>query len=179
MFNGLKIERPSRHDLGSAYIVFENAITLAFQQEDIIEEASEEIEYKKSLIRASVENPDSEMIFLVAKLEGRVIGTVSFGPCGDDIRVCTNNELNHVGELGSLYVLPEYQGQGVGSRLIETMLQHLQSNGVKHFCLDCGLKVAQEKWLRKFGEPYKMLKDYWGKGSHHLVWLCDVADYIN
>ncbi len=178
MHHGLRIEKPVSADLESAYTVFELAIALAFDQEGVIEDATQEIAYKKSLIRQSVEENDSNTVFMVAKLDGRVIGTISFGPCGDDIRKCTNSGLETVGELGGLYVLPEYQGQGVGSALISEMLMYLHNKGVKQFCLDCGLKGAQKRWLRKFGEPYKVAKNYWGKDADHLIWLCDVVDYV-
>lgn len=173
----MTIERPVGTDLESAYDVFEQSINLAFQREGITDEAAEEIEYKKELIRRSVQDSDSDMVFLVAKLGERVIGTISFGPCGDDIRICTNNELDHLGELGSIYILPEFQGKGVASGLIQAMVKHLQSEGVEQFCLDCGLALAQKVWLRKFGAPYVVAKDYWGNGTDHLVWLCNVADY--
>lgn len=165
-------------DLESAYTVFEKSITLAFQDEGIEDEAPEEIEHKKQMIQSSVEEPDSGFTFMVAKLGARVIGTISFGPCGDDIRQCTQGELKDVGELGTIYVLPEYQGQGVASALIKEMLDYLYSQGVEQFCLDCGLKLAQQKWLNKFGLPYKVAKDYWGQGADHLIWLCAVADYL-
>lgn len=113
---------------------------------------------------------------MVGKLNRRVIGTISFGPCGDDIRECTNNHLANVGELGGLYVLPEFQGQGVGSALIAAMIKHLQSMGVQKFCLDSGYKDAQRRWLRKFDEPYKVVKDHWGEDCDHLIWLCKVVD---
>ena len=96
--------------------------------------------------------------FLVAKLNGQVVGTISFGPCGDDVRSCTNNELAEVGELGSIYVLPELQGKGVGSALIAAMANRLHKSGIEQFCLDCGLKAAQEKWKRKFGASLHVAK---------------------
>lgn len=80
MHHGLRIEKPVSADLESAYTVFELAIALAFDQEGVIEDAIQEIAYKKSLIRQSVEENDSNTVFMVAKLDGRVIGTISFGP---------------------------------------------------------------------------------------------------
>jgi GNAT superfamily N-acetyltransferase len=84
-----------------------------------------------------------------------------------------------VGELGSLYVLPSYQGQGVGSALIKGMAISLKKQGIDQFCLDSGYKRAQKRWLRKFGEPYKTVKDYWGPDSVHMVWLCKINDYVD
>ena len=124
----------------------------------------------------AVANPDSEVHFLVAKIDNRVIGTISFGPCGSDIKKCTNNELDAIGELGSLCVLPDFQGKGVGSALIHAMIKYLAELGVRYFCLDSGYQQAQRKWLRKFGEPYRIAKDYWGKGLDHMVWLYRVVD---
>lgn len=176
--DGLRIERPVSADLHSIDVVYEQAISLAFADEGISEEAAEEVEYKKSLVRKSIEVSDADTVFMVAKLDGKVIGTISFGPCGDDIKECTNNVLDDVGELGGLYVLPSYQGQGVASALIRAMIQHLASIGVQHFCLDCGLREAQRKWRRKFGTPYMIAKDYWGEGADHLIWLCYVVDWV-
>ncbi|NLL41737.1 MAG: GNAT family N-acetyltransferase [Firmicutes bacterium] len=179
MIDGLIVERPGSADLDSAYTVLERAIAQAFEDEGIPEqEAKEEIEFKKSLILQSVEGRQAELVFMVAKLEGQVVGTSSYGPCGDDVRECTNGELAGLGELGGLYVLPEYQGQGVASAMIAAMLNYLHSIGIEQFCLDCGLKEAQKIWRHKFGAPYAVAKDYWGEGSDHLVWLCNVADYL-
>ena len=176
--HGLRIERPLRADLESAYTVLAKSIAQAFEEEGISEaEALDEIAYKQALLRQSVED-DSETVFLVAKLNGQVVGTISFGPCGDDVRSCTNNELAEVGELGSIYVLPELQGKGVGSALIAAMANRLHKSGIEQFCLDCGLKAAQEKWKRKFGAPCIVAKDYWGAGSDHLIWLCNVPDFL-
>jgi len=176
---GLTIERPLPDDLESAYIVFERSIRTAFELEGIAEEADVDIEHKKRLIRRAVIEDDPELFFLVAKLGGTVIGTISYGPCGADIRKCMGSELEPAGELGSIYVLPEYQGQGVASSLIASMLEQLQKRGVARFYLDCGLKLAQQKWMRKFGPPYRIAKDYWGEGSDHLIWLCAVADFVD
>ncbi|NLV92316.1 MAG: GNAT family N-acetyltransferase [Firmicutes bacterium] len=179
--SNLVIAKPTRKDIESAYDVFATTITDAFEKEDIghlKEDISKEIQHKKKLMAYAVANPDSEVHFLVAKIDNRVIGTISFGPCGSDIKKCTNNELDAIGELGSLCVLPDFQGKGVGSALIHAMIKYLAELGVRYFCLDSGYQQAQRKWLRKFGEPYRIAKDYWGKGLDHMVWLCRVVDHV-
>lgn len=180
MMNDLLIIKPTKKDIKLAYDVFEASITDAFEKEGLgylKEDILKEIEDKKNLITDSLKT-DSDLYFLVAKIDDHVIGTISFGPCGNDIKKCTNNELDTIGELGSLYVLPNYQGKGVGSALIHSMIKHLHQLGVEQFCLDSGYKHAQKKWLRKFGEPYKIARDYWGKDLDHMVWLCKVMDYV-
>ena len=136
------------------------------------EDIHREIEHKKHLLDASMNPTDSKPYFLLAKLEETVVGTISFGPCGEDIKKCTENQLDGIGELGSLYVLPSFQGQGVGSALIHALVTYLSEQKIEQFCLDSGYKRAQKRWLRKFGEPYKVVKDYWGPGFDHMIWLC-------
>jgi len=64
----------------------------------------------------------------------------------------------------------------VGSALINAMVAHLYKQGLDQFCLDSGYKRAQKRWLRKFGEPYKVVKDYWGPDIDNMIWLCKVIE---
>ncbi|WP_410513133.1 GNAT family N-acetyltransferase [Paenibacillus sp. BR2-3] len=182
MTNNLKISNPTQSDMASACNLFEASISDAFEKEGLgllIDDIQKEIEHKKHLLHTSLNLADSDTYFLVAKINRAIVGTISFGPCGEDIRSCTENQLDDVGELGSVYVLPSYQGQGVGSALIKDMATYLKQQGIDQFCLDSGYKRAQKRWLRKFGEPYKVVKDYWGPNSVHMVWLCKVTDFID
>ena len=94
------------------------------------------------MLYASLDLTDSELYFIIAKLDETVVGTISFGSCGEDVRKCIENQLDDVGELGSLYVLPRHQAQGVGSALINAMVVHLYTLGIEQFCLDSGYKWA-------------------------------------
>jgi Acetyltransferase (GNAT) family. len=175
------ITKLEMNDFESVCHLFDTTVAYAYGKEGIghlKEEICKEAERKKKMFLDSLVKPESGILFLVAKKEGRVIGSISFAPCGDDIRSCTSHKLDAVGELGSLYILPEFQGRGIGSALIHAMIRHIHSLGIEQFCLDCGYKHAQQKWLRKFGEPDIVAKDYWGKGSDHMVWLCHIKDYL-
>lgn len=181
MIHDLIISVLTRADMKSAYQVFKTSIPDAFKKDGIgflKEDIQREILHKKNLLNDSLDLLDSGTHFLVAKLGETVVGTISFGACGEETRDCTDNQLQHVGELGSLYILPDHQGQGIGSALINAMVEHLYKQDIEQFCLDSGYKLAQKRWLRKFGEPYKVAKDYWGPGSDHLIWLCKVKDFI-
>ena len=173
-------------DVEGAYLVFERSITEAFNQEGLSslqDDIKDEIEHKKLLLQSTLlpdkssESNDTGSFFLLAKRGNSVVGTISYAPCGEEIRILSENQLNHIGELGSLYILPEVQGQGIGSMLIQALATELQKRGIKQFCLDSGYRTAQKKWQRKFGEPYTVARNYWGEGTDHMVWLCDVEDF--
>jgi GNAT superfamily N-acetyltransferase len=180
MVLNIKITEPIQEDRKAIYSVFDTTIREAFQAEGLgswDEVIRKEIAYKKQLLADSLAIMESEVFFFIAKWEGQVVGTISFGPCGEDIRKCTANELEEIGEVGSLFVLPSYQGQGIGSALIQAMAERNAAMGRSQFCLDSGYKQAQKRWLRKFGVPYKVVKDYWGQGLDHMIWLCSVSDF--
>lgn len=194
MVEGIHIVPLVPADREEACRVFEQTIPEAFAEEglgDLIEEIRREVEGKKRLVDAALRTaPDLDplqpwphaaegtVFFLIAKADREVVGTISYGPCGKEIAECTRHALDDVGELGSLYVLPAYQGQGIGAALIQALAEELKGRGIERFCLDSGYKRGQQKWLRKFGAPYAVAKDYWGPGQDHLVWLCNVGDYL-
>lgn len=176
----VEIKQLDIHDLASAKRVFEISIPDAFIKEGLSlmdEDIQSEIEIKKQLLEKSLNEQNGLLRFLVAKIDDHVIGTISFGPCGSDILKCTNNELAEIGELGSLYILPDFQDRGIGSKLIHALVQKLNENSITQFCLDSGYKRAQKRWKRKFGEPYKVVLDYWGPGYEHMIWLCNVDQF--
>ncbi|WHY17587.1 GNAT family N-acetyltransferase [Paenibacillus sp. G2S3] len=168
-------------DYVSACRVFEESISDAFNKEGLghlLEDIQSETDHKKQKALSSLEQANSGNYLFIAKFDETVVGTISYGPCGETIQTCAEHQLDHLGELGSLYVLPSYQGQGIGSALIKKMMIFLNEQGIEQFCLDSGYKRAQIKWQRKFGEPYKVVKDYWGPDSDHMVWLCNVSDHL-
>lgn len=185
----IMIRRPNTEDEASAYRMFTASITDAFVQEglaDAAEDIAYEIAHKSELLRVAIEGSSSTSyspgvppvaFFLIAEREGEVAGTISFGPRGDKIQELAGEELNGVGELGSLYVHPNVQNQGIGSKLIAAMVNEMRNRGVETFCLDSGYGKAQERWRRKFGEPHIFAKDYWDAGAHHAIWFCRVEDY--
>lgn len=181
MISDINIIKPSEEDLKFANEVFEKSIRDSFFKEglqSLNDFMLEEIEFKKNLLKLSITDKNSETCFLIAQSGNLLVGTISYGPCGKEIKDCTRGGLDYLGELGSLYILPEYQERGIGSLLIKALAQHLKDLDIEEFCLDSGYKRAQKKWQNKFGNPYKIIKDYWGDGSDHMIWVCRVADYI-
>lgn len=181
MIKDLIITNASSMDIESANQVFELSIPDAFEKEglgSLKEDIEREVLNKVRMLESTFSSAESDTYFLLAKSKDAVVGTISFGPCGEDIIICTDNELKDLGELGSLYVLPEFQGQGIGSALINALAKELYEQGIMQFCLDSGYKRAQKRWLRKFGAPIKIFKDYWAPGTDHFIWKCNVIDFI-
>lgn len=79
-------------------------------------------------------------------------------------------------EIGTVFVLPDYQRRGIGSLLLSSMFLTFLGNGIQEFCLDSGYTKSQKIWERKFGKADYILKDYWSEGSDHMIWRRNTKD---
>lgn len=66
-----------------------------------------------------------DLISLVAELDGRVVGHILFSP----MTIKDGAALYPAIGLGPMAVLPDFQGQGIGSRLVEAGLAACQEAG--------------------------------------------------
>ena len=84
---------------------------------------------------------------LVAEDNGQIVGHIAFSP------VTVNGEsVNWLG-LAPVSVSPEYQGEGIGSKLIREGLAILKKQGVKGFVL-----LGDPGYYERFGfRPYSQL----------------------
>jgi len=98
-------------------------------------------------------------ISLVAVEAGRVVGHILFSPVTMDI----NDEKDPVLGLGPMAVLPGSQGQGVGSLLVTTGLDHCRDAGV-----GCVVVLGHPDFYPRFG--FRPARQF-GIGSEY-----DVAD---
>lgn len=79
-------------------------------------------------------------VSLVAEIEGRVVGYIAFSPV-----TISGNSTDWYG-MGPISVLPVFQNQGIGSRLVNEGLGRLKTNGGKGCIL-----VGDPKIYGKFG----------------------------
>lgn len=167
------VRRPTLHDKEKLHDFFQLAITDTFIKEGIDKntyDLNDEIQTKKKYLQLDLESDGKQRFFLIAELDGNVVGTIEYGKSSNLISSCTNGELDHLVELGTVFVRPDLQNQGVGSLLIKSMEEEMLERGIEEFCLDSGYSNAQKIWIKKFGKPTYLLQNYWGEGMHHMIW---------
>ncbi|EST54920.1 GNAT family acetyltransferase [Brevibacillus panacihumi W25] len=69
--------------------------------------------------------------------------------------------------IGTVFVHPDFQGQGVANVLLNAIFLTLLGNGYTR---------AQQVWRKKFGEPTYLFPNYWGNGTDHMIWKGRVSD---
>lgn len=111
-----------------------------------------------------------KVFFLVAKDNNKVIGTIAYGQPNPDIKKYYKKNLHHIPEVKSTYILPEYQGQGIGTELLHEIMDALRKNGIKEFCLESGYPKAQQFWTHRLGNPVVKIHNRWGAGNDYLIW---------
>jgi GNAT superfamily N-acetyltransferase len=169
----VEIRRPRMEDIEELNKFFRIVITDTFRREGLaglMDDIKAEIESKINYLQLDLDSNGEKRYFLIALVENKIIGTIEYGPASELIKDCTNGKLGNLVEVGTVFVLPDYQRQGIGNRLLAEMLQTLKVRGILDCCLDSGYKNAQTIWKKKFGEPDYLLKDYWGQGQDHMIW---------
>jgi predicted cupin superfamily sugar epimerase/GNAT superfamily N-acetyltransferase len=111
---------------------------------------------------------------LLARISDRLVGTIACGQQNRSVRNNIEESLKELPEIKGVYVHPDYQSRGIGTRLWKTMLTSLYKEGVEKACLDSGYRLSQKYWTKKIGEPEITIKDYWGKGEHQMIWFFEI-----
>lgn len=179
--NTIEIRELHPKDIEHLHNFYRFVITHTFEKEGIAhlkDDIEREIETKKKYLEDAILYNGKKRYFLLAIVENQIIGSIEYGPVSPLIVKETNEEYQHLPEVGSLYVHPNYQKQGIGSKLLQGIFQVLKSKGIKEFCFDSGYKEAQQMWTNKFGNPNIFLKDYWGEGEHHMIWRRQVDNVL-
>jgi GNAT superfamily N-acetyltransferase len=175
----IEIRRPKIEDLEELSQFFRCMITDTFAKENLahlLDEIENEIEDKIRYLNLDFESNGINRYFLIALDNNQIIGSIEFGRASNLISNLTNGELNGIVEVGTVYVHPDYQGQGIGNLLLNTMYLTLQNKNIEVFCLDSGYTNAQKIWKKKFGEPDYLMKNYWGVGYDHMIWKKSISD---
>lgn len=175
------VRRPNLNDVDELYLFFRIVITNTYKNEglsQLLDDIENEINSKKQYLKSDFDSNGESRYFLLAidTSNNKIIGTIEIGPASTLINSCTGGVLKNLYEIGTVFILPEYQRKGIGSLLLHTMFLTLLSRGITEYCLDSGYKNAQSIWTKKFGKPNYVLKDYWGESSDHMIWKKSLHD---
>lgn len=170
--NQIVLGRPKEEDTLKIHAFLDKVIIDTYNKNgighlrDIIQE---EKTYKRSCLRQDFDSAGKDRYFIIAKIGDYIVGTIEFGPSNEIIRN-HDDTLRKVKEVGTVFVHPDYQGQGIGKMLLDAIGRSLLDNGYEECVLDSGYPSAQKIWGKKFGAPYHLLENYWGQDSHHMIW---------
>lgn len=177
----IEISRPKIEDIEEINKFFELVLRDTFERNgilDLVDTFDNEIIDKRRCLNQDIESRGTNRFFLIAKEGAKIVGSIEYGPSNELIDTCTKGKLKSLLEIGTVFVHPDYQKQGIGSRMFNAIFEELHRKGIKEFCFDSGYKSAQKIWMNKFGKPEYHLKDFWGKGEDHMVWRVNVQDVL-
>ena len=174
----ISLRKPTSYDLLELENLFKITIGNAFRQEGIVggDEVHSEVKNQLDLVNQEFSGSSSAVFFLIAENEKRIVGTGAFCPANSIIQKYMTFDFEKASEIASMYVLPDHQGQGIGTILLKGILSALKSRNISKYCLDCGYRNSQQFWSRRLGEPPVILPAYWGSGSDHMIWYGSVDD---
>ena len=93
---------------------------------------------------------------------------------GEELAPSVKEQLKEVPEMGTAFVHPDHQGQGIASTLLEELKREMRSRDIREFCLDSGYQRAQRIWKKKFGSPRYTFQNYWAEGVSHEIWIVKI-----
>ncbi len=171
----MKIRPIKKNDLNKLHDFFSLVISDISKKEGIWTESfvKDEVIMKTDLCKAALDNNEDFYVLVIEK-SNKIIGTISSSPCNLDIIKIVGNLAKGKTEIGSIYVHPNFQNQGVAKKLLNKMVNHLRRNAINSYYLDCGYSTSQLIWKYCFGKPTYLSKNYWGENNHHMVWHIDI-----
>jgi len=86
---------------------------------------------KRAQIRKACD-PDDRAVMLVAEIDGRIVGFISY----------YLDESRRIGEIGNNAVHPDFQGRGIGPRMYARVLERMRQAGMKVAKVLTGLDEA-------------------------------------
>jgi GNAT superfamily N-acetyltransferase len=168
------VTRPTGKDLIEIENLFLGTIKDTFKREGIdLSHSSDikpEIKNCTDTLKRDFQSNGQDEYFLIAQINNKIAGTIAYGSVNNIIRNNLDIDFNNIQEIKSAYILPEFQRIGVASKLFKKILIKLHKNKTEEFCLDCGFTISQNFWIKKIGQPTKILKNYFGKDAHHMIW---------
>lgn len=125
----VEVRRPKIEDIKPLHDFFKTVITDTFTKEGIGEKLNDirdEIEGKKKNLESDFESNGEKRYFLIAVYGDKIIGSIEYGPVSNLIKICTNNVYKGLIEVGTVFVHPDFQRNGVGNLLLKAVYYTMQ-----------------------------------------------------
>lgn len=174
----LQICKLESSDIPEVRLLIELVIRDSFIQQgvDIVKQQAK-LEEQIAFVTSKLDQPqDEDFIFFTARQQSKIVGLMGIGSLTAPVKLALA-KLQHsetgVIEIMSAYIHPEFQGQGIGTKLLQTILVHLKHSQYTTFALDTGYLKAKEFWTRRLGNPSVCLDKYWGKADC-WVWVREI-----
>lgn len=171
------VRRPKKEEIFQIEEFMRGVLVDTYIKEQIDEtmyDLQEELATKKAYLASYFESDGKDRYFLVAVSGNNIVGTMEFGKQSALLKELTKGELKEVPEMGTAFVHPDHQGQGIASTLLEELKRELRRRGIREFCLDSGYQRAQRIWKKKFGSPRYTFENYWAEGVSHEIWIVKI-----
>ncbi|WP_307396183.1 GNAT family N-acetyltransferase [Bacillus horti] len=178
----VEIRIPKLEDIMDIHRLFRVVIEDTFNKEGLSylkEDIEMEIDSKIKYLDQSLKRNGESRFFLLAVNEDKIIGTIEYGPSSQLINELTKGELKTIVEMGTVFVDPTQQRNGIGRMLFRALLLSMRANGIDEFCLDSGYRSAQKYWTKKLGQPDFVYKSYWGDENDHMIWRRKTIDILD
>lgn len=104
------------------------------------------IAQKTETWKTSLENPEPGVYQFIAEIPGQLVGWCVAGVSRDE------DATVETGELRGIYILPEFIGQGIGTKLMNQALIYLRQDGYKNATLwNLDTNESTKKFYEKRG----------------------------
>lgn len=168
------ISRPVKKEKEKLKNFFTEVIIHTFKNYGYYDKYKQDIDYEvgkqTTALEQDLTSNGSFSYFLIARDRDKIVGTIAYGPPNSDIKKYYKDDLKNIPEIKSVYIAPEYQGKGIGTKLFDEMIKVLRKKGFSEFCLDSGYPKAQQFWKNKLGNPVKIVFDRWDAGNDYMIW---------
>jgi len=175
----LTIQKATPKDKLAIRALWKAVIEDAFKVDKVDQhhKSEDELAFKMEQLEQAFNNQDAQ--YFIARINDDVVGTIAYStPPNRGILKRTNNALIDEMEIGSLYINPAYQKQGLGKTLLLFILKQLDQKNIEKVCFDSIIETSKQIWVRMFGEPTYQIQSKKHQFTH-MIWLVNVKDSIN
>jgi GNAT superfamily N-acetyltransferase len=153
----ISISQPRKNDEVEIYQLFTFVITQNFKDYGFYEKYTDDITYEVdkqvAVLEEYFKNYGKTVSFLIAKDKDKIIGTIAYGKPSADIDKYYPEKPGTIPEIKSLYVLPEYQGKGIGTKLLDQIKKYYNITVLKNFALTAGIpkhrNFGKNDWVNR------------------------------